>query len=124
MDSTNMRSQASCTFTMVFDDRCSVVGRLAKLVKLWDRSQHFTIVGRTTAGGMYSPLISQLDSCPSSLLLVDDHNERWTGPDAVPIILKNLPFGKIAAVLYTLPGTMWLTQWTYRLVSRSRKRFA
>jgi predicted DCC family thiol-disulfide oxidoreductase YuxK len=124
MDSTNLRSQAPCTFTMVFDDRCSVVGRLARLVKIWDRSQHFTVVGRTTAGGMYGPFVSQLDNCPWSLLLVDDHNERWTGPDAVPIILKNLPFGKIAAVLYTLPGTMWLTKRLYTAVSRSRKRFA
>src|SRR5437870_3295980 len=120
MDSTNLRSQASCTFTMVFDDRCAVVGRLARLVKLWDRSGTFTLVGRTTAGGMYAGLISQLDNCPWSLLLVDSEDSRWTGPNAVPIILKNLPFGKIAAVVYILPGTMWLTQQLYLLISRSR----
>jgi len=32
----------------------------------------------------------------------------------------NLPFGKCAAVFYILPGTMFLTNLCYTLISRSR----
>ena len=36
------------------------------------------------------------------------------------MILKNLPFGKFAAVFYILPGTMWLTRNFYMVVSNLR----
>ncbi|HEY9868436.1 MAG TPA: DCC1-like thiol-disulfide oxidoreductase family protein [Candidatus Obscuribacterales bacterium] len=114
-------------FTMVFDDRCAVVRRLARLVKGWDRNHTFELIGRNNIDERSDRLLAELDSCPWSLLLVDAQGHRWSGPEAIPIILKNLPFGKIAAVLYTLPGTMWVTRLFYLTVSRAsrtRRRYA
>jgi predicted DCC family thiol-disulfide oxidoreductase YuxK len=124
MEGVAIHSSTACTFTMVFDDRCAVVGRLARLVKIWDRRHHFNLIGRSTGSNIHPSLLEELDDCPWSLLLIDDLGERWSGPDAVPMILKNLPFGKIAAVAYIVPGTMWLTQKLYLLVSRNHRRFA
>ncbi|MDQ5936608.1 MAG: hypothetical protein QG574_3944, partial [Cyanobacteriota bacterium erpe_2018_sw_21hr_WHONDRS-SW48-000092_B_bin.40] len=42
------------------------------------------------------------------------------GPEAIPMIMKILSFGRFAAVLYILPGKMWLTRQLYQLISRTR----
>lgn len=122
MSTTATRCQES-TLTIVCDDRCPVVKQLAALVRWWDRGQRFCFVSRESAEPDHSGLIRQLDQSPWSLLLIDDVQEHWHGPEAIPIILKNLPFGKIAAVAYILPGTMWLTRQLYLLVSRNRRFF-
>ena len=108
----------SCAFTLVCDDRCVVVRRLAGIVKIWDRHNTFRHISRDIIDEQTQSLVSELDNSPWSLLLIDDQCQRWSGPEAIPIILKNLPFGKIAAVLYILPGTMWITRQLYHMVSR------
>ncbi|MFX5476730.1 hypothetical protein ABTD55_22685, partial [Acinetobacter baumannii] len=65
-----------------------------------------------------------LEESPWSLVLVDSEHNVWSGPEAIPFILKNLPFGKIAAVLYILPGTMFVTRKFYNALSRNRAMFA
>jgi len=117
------QSQETFSFTIVCDERCNVVRRLGALVKLWDRQHIFTFVDRESNNVHARKLIQELDACQWSLILIDDMNQRWYGPEAIPIILKNLPFGKSAAVFYILPGTWWLTKQLYLLVSRSRRRF-
>jgi predicted DCC family thiol-disulfide oxidoreductase YuxK len=120
MDSKAIHCRESLSFTIVCDERCFVVNRLAALLKLWDRSQLFTFVDRESVSETARQLIQDLDASPWSLFLIDDNNERWYGPEAIPMILKNLRFGRFAAVLYILPGTMWLTRQLYQLVSRTR----
>jgi predicted DCC family thiol-disulfide oxidoreductase YuxK len=123
MSTTAMQSRETSSFTIVCDDRCVVVKQLAALVKWWDRAGHFRFVDRSSNAKEHIQLIQELDASPWSLLLIDDVQERWSGPESIPIILKNLPFGKLAAVFYILPGTMWLTRQLYLLVSRNRRRF-
>lgn len=112
------------TFTLVCDDRCPVVHRLAELVKLWDKRHVFKFVDHEDNNLAARGYIAELDQSPWSLLLIDDSNTHWTGPEAIPQILTHLPFGKIAAVVYILPGTMWLTHQLYMLVSRNKQHFA
>src|SRR4030095_1529210 len=117
----------SSAFTLVCDDRCVVVRRLAGIVKIWDRNDTFQLIRRDIIDEQSQRLVTELDNSPWSLLLIDDRKQRWSGPEAIPIILKNLPFGKIAAVLYILPGTMWVTRQLYHLVtgvSRTGRRYA
>lgn len=78
------------------------------LVKHWDRHGKINILPSQKGGNQLTD--SAIPSAQSSLLLVDENGERWNGAEAVPIIFKNLPFGKLAAAMYTLPGTMWLTK--------------
>lgn len=112
------------SWTIVCDDSCPVVRFLARLVKSWDSRHVFTMIGKNEAQSVAPELTVELESSPWSLLLIDDESERRLGPDAIPYILKNLPSGRIAAVAYTLPGTMWVTRKLYYMVSRNRKRLA
>jgi predicted DCC family thiol-disulfide oxidoreductase YuxK len=108
-------------WTIVVDDACPVVHKLSWLVRQWDRHGTFRFVGRDTAGGDTADLLECLSASPWSLLLLDEQGNCWHGPEAIPFILKNLPSGKLAAVTYTVPGTMWLTRRIYHLVSRNRR---
>jgi predicted DCC family thiol-disulfide oxidoreductase YuxK len=115
--------ETTYSFRIVCDETCALVSKLAAVIKVWDRTKKFTFIERDCALDENRNLISQFDSSPWSLVLFDDMNYRWEGPEAIPIILKNLPGGKIAVVFYCLPGTMWLTRQLYLLVSRNRRRF-
>ena len=123
MGTATMNCQEASSFKIVCDDRCAVVRRLASIVKWWDRDGAFVFVDRDSANVNDRQLVSDLDASPWSLLLIDEFDSRWEGPDSIPIILKNLRFGRIAAVLYILPGTAWITTQLYLLVSRNRKIF-
>jgi predicted DCC family thiol-disulfide oxidoreductase YuxK len=111
------------SFSIVFDDACPVVHRLGWIVRQWDRRNTFLFVGRDSTNSDHADLIRKLDETPWSLMLIDRDGNEWLGPDAIPFILKNLPSGKIAAVTYTIPGTMWLTRKLYYMVSRNRNMF-
>ena len=111
-------------WTIICDDNCPVVKFLARLVKSCDSRRVFTVIGQNEPAPQAEHLTAELAASPWSLLLVDDENERWHGPDAIPYILKNLPSGRIAAVAYTLPGTMWITRKLYYLVSCNRRHLA
>ena len=123
MGTATMNCQEASSFTIVCDERCAVVRRLASVVKWWDRANTFVFIDRDSTNVKDMQLVSELDASPWSLLLIDECNMRWEGPDSIPIILKNLRFGRIAAVLYILPGTAWITTQLYLLVSRNRKVF-
>lgn len=112
------------TFVIVCDERCTVVRNFGALVKWWDTMQVFTFVDRDSNSPRAKELIAALDKSKWSLLLIDDNHDKWVGPEAIPMILKNLPFGKMAAVLYILPGTMWITEQAYLFVSRNRRLFS
>lgn len=122
MDTMTIHCRESASFIIVCDERCALVRRLGALVKLWDKQHVFTFVDRESTSAAAQSLINELDHCPWSLLLVDEFGDRWAGPEAIPIILKSLPFGKLAAVFYILPGTMWLTRQLYMFISRNRHR--
>jgi predicted DCC family thiol-disulfide oxidoreductase YuxK len=107
-------------WTIVFDDTCPVVKKLGWVLQHWDREGIFNYVGRGTTDSASAELIDMLEETPWSLMLIGKHGESWHGPEAIPFILKNLPSGKIAAVTYTIPGTMWLTRQLYYMVSRNR----
>jgi predicted DCC family thiol-disulfide oxidoreductase YuxK len=123
MSAVAMKNLESSIFIIVCDERCAVVKQLAAIVKLWGRAQRFRFVDRDSADADDRKLLAELDASDWSLLLIDDASDRWHGPESIPIILKNLPFGKIAAVAYILPGTMWVTNQLYMLVSRNRRMF-
>ena len=111
----------SSSWTIVVDDSCPVVHKLSWLVRQWDRLGTFKFVGSEAADEHSVSLVQRLSETPWSLMLLDSDGQSWLGPEAIPFILKNLPSGKIAAVTYTVPGTMWLTRKLYYLVSRNRR---
>jgi len=98
----------------VFCDQGRVFDRnLAALVKQWDKQGNINILPASL-----SNLESSNSARPNqstSLQAVDENGVKWTGAEAVPIIFKNLPFGKIAAAMYILPGTMWVTKQLYEM---------
>jgi predicted DCC family thiol-disulfide oxidoreductase YuxK len=121
MESVAIQSPTTLSFTIACDERCAMVHKFSSLVKWWDRQNVFTFVDRDSRNPTAQRLVRDLDGSPWSLLLIDEDGERWSGPEAIPMILKHLPFGKLAAVLYILPGTMWITRQFYLFASRNRR---
>jgi len=70
---------------------------LLSLVRQWDKKGRFQILSG------------------EDLTVLDEDGICWNGAEAVPIIFKNLPYGKLAAAMYILPGTMWFTKQLYAL---------
>jgi predicted DCC family thiol-disulfide oxidoreductase YuxK len=124
MEQATINFQEASFFQIVCDDRCAMVRRLASIVKKWDRHSRFHFIRRSAHAEAEKQYLRHLDESPWSLVLLDNHNNVWAGPEAIPFILKNLPFGKIAAVLYILPGTMFVTRQFYHVLSRNRAIFA
>ncbi len=124
METTTKNAPETLSFTIVCDERCAVVRSLAALISVWDRGHNFTFVDRDSKSQRAERLIDDLDRSRWSLFLVDNTGERWYGPEAIPMILKNLPFGKFAAVFYVLPGTMWVTRNFYMAISAIRGLFS
>ena len=120
----NQQSCESKSWTIVYDSRCPVVRQLAHIVKKWDKKSFFRFIKYDSTASEVRPLVAQLEASPWSLLLIDDLNNSFTGPEAIPFILTNLPFGRIAAVAYIIPGTLWLTHQLYYLVSKNRHLFS
>lgn len=110
------------TWTVVSDDRCPVVRFLTAVIRRLDRNHFFRFITRADRSPTSQSLLAELDACPWSLLLIDSENQRKQGPEAIPFILKNLPGGRLAVVFYLLPGTMWLTQQLYLLVSNNKQK--
>lgn len=113
----------SANWIIVFDDACPVVNKLGWLVRQWDRDGIFRYIGRDNSTAEGQHLVGKLEETPWSLMLVSEDGQTWHGPEAIPFILKNLPSGRLAAVTYTVPGTMWLTRQLYYMVSRNRQIF-
>lgn len=111
-------------WTIACDDSCRVVRSLARLVRNADRNHVFKIIGRDDQSDRARELIAQLNATPWSLLLIGPDGERYEGPEAIPFILKNLPSGRLAVVLYLIPGTAWLTRQLYMCVSHNRRKLA
>jgi predicted DCC family thiol-disulfide oxidoreductase YuxK len=109
---------------VICDDRCAMVQRLSAVVKRWDKAKKFEFVERSAETYSNRDSYRLLDESKWSLVLIDDLNNKWEGPEAIPFILKNLPLGRLAAVFYILPGTMWLTRKVYKALSRNRRIFA
>lgn len=120
MDTAAIQSPTNLSFTIACDERCSMVRRFASLVKWWDRENVFTFVDRDSQNPVAQRLMREMDSSPWSLMLIDEDGFRWAGPEAIPMILKHLPLGRLAAVFYILPGTMWVTRQFYLFASRNR----
>jgi predicted DCC family thiol-disulfide oxidoreductase YuxK len=121
-NSVTVSRNGNSLFTVVVDDTCPVVHRLVWLIRNWDRQGTFRFVASDTESGDRSELLDRLSETPWSLMLIDQDGNFWLGPEAIPFILKHLPSGKIAAVTYTIPGTMWVTRKLYHMVSRNRRR--
>lgn len=111
-------------WVIVSDDKCPVVRSLSRLIRSCDKRGFFTFVGRENVDENSRTLMKELAATSWSLLLIDDHGERRQGPEAIPFIMKNLPSGRLACVLYLIPGTMWLTHQLYMYVSRNRNKIA
>lgn len=111
-------------WTVVSDDRCPVVRFMTAVIRRLDRHHFFQFITKADGTPHSQSLLAELDACPWSLLIIDNENQRREGPEAIPFILKNLPAGKLAVVFYLLPGTMWLTQQLYLLVSTNKRKAA
>ena len=116
--------QESLSFVLALNEACPMVRTFRRVIERWDKKRTFTLVDINDKNQLTKRISQDLQNSPWSVLLVDPQGNKWFGPEAIPKILMHLPFGKVAAVLYILPGTIWLTRNTYRLFSRNREMFS
>jgi predicted DCC family thiol-disulfide oxidoreductase YuxK len=83
--------------TLYLDESSAFNRQLLSFIKQWDRKHSIEVKSSDT------------------LKVVDRNGSSFQGAEAVPIILKHLPFGKLAAAVYILPGTMWVTKQLYSM---------
>ena len=98
--------------TVLCNESSAFNRNLVALVKQWDRCGNIHFLPYTESS--YRKMHQINPQSHNSLLAVDENGVKWSGAEAVPIIFKNLPFGKLAAAIYILPGTMWLTKQLYK----------
>jgi len=96
--------------TLQCDEKSSFNRHLLSLVRQWDKAGNVRIVCASE-----KPTEASTQTFETQLCVFDRNGVRWCGAEALPIIFKNLPFGKIAAAMYILPGTMWFTKQIYAL---------
>jgi hypothetical protein len=91
------------------DQKLAFNRHLLSLIKQWDKAHIIEIHTEEAKEAN--------DKCftDRALQVIDNNGDGFEGPEAVPIILKHLPFGKLFAAMYILPGTMWLTKQFYSL---------
>ncbi len=95
--------------TLYLDQRLAFNRYLLSLIKQWDKKHTIEIHTEEFKQGQPK------ESSDQGLEIIDKNGSSFQGPEAVPIILKYLPFGKLAAAMYILPGTMWVTKQLYSL---------
>ncbi len=107
--------------TLYLDESSAFNRHLLSLIKQWDTKQNIDVHSIKSNGCLSSQCQSGLKTTKhkqfynDSLEVVDKNGSSFQGAEAVPIILKHLPFGKLAAAFYILPGTMWVTKQLYSL---------
>jgi predicted DCC family thiol-disulfide oxidoreductase YuxK len=120
MQSSFRDCQAYPVITLTCNQSSAFNRRLLSLIRQWDRTGRVRILSDNHGQSeTISPSSSNGELCVS-----DETGERWYGAEAVPIIFKSLPFGKIAAAMYILPGTMWVTKQIYALEKPSKSTIA
>ncbi len=93
--------------TLYLDERLAFNRRLLSLIRQWDKRHAIEIHTEGYESQKPKTVSDQ------ALQFVDKDGSSFKGPEAVPIILKHLPYGKLAAAMYILPGTMWVTKQLY-----------
>jgi len=107
--------------TLYLDESSAFNRHLLSLIKQWDKRRsidvHYIKADHLPSFQSKSiPLPKKHKQFYNDTLqVVDNNGSSFEGAEAVPIILKHLPFGKLAAAFYILPGTMWVTKQLYSL---------
>ena len=103
--------------TLYLDKSSAFNRHLLSLIQQWDRNRSIDVHCVKVNDFLPSVQTSKKHKqfYDDTLQVVDKNGISFQGAEAVPIILKYLPFGKLAAAFYILPGTMWVTKQLYSL---------
>ena len=77
MDMTTKYAPEALSFTIVCDERCSVVRSLACVLKVWDRQGAFTFVDRDSQSPRAARLIEDPELARVSTFLNDGAKDRY-----------------------------------------------
>jgi predicted DCC family thiol-disulfide oxidoreductase YuxK len=116
MHSGNSQFYGNNKLTLFCDQSKSFQRNLVALVRQWDKGHVIRICPSSEPAGSSSNKADQ-----GLLSAIDQDGAHWLGAEAVPIVFKNLPFGKLAAAMYILPGTMWVTKQLYDMDAPTKK---
>ena len=106
--------------TVLYDEDCGFCRLSADKLRAWDRRDRLTFAAIQSAPG--AELLHAVPEAErlGSMHAVTTDRRVWSGGQAVPVILGELPGGSVlASIAVAFPGA---TDTMYRLVARHRER--
>jgi predicted DCC family thiol-disulfide oxidoreductase YuxK len=110
-------------YTVIFDGDCKVCGRLARVLRRWDRADLMSVIPSQTRGVRARFPWIPYRAYQQSLQLVGPNGETFQGAAAIEGILDILPRGGLVAWVFRIPLVRPLADRLYRWFARHRYRF-
>lgn len=106
---------------LIYDGDCEFCQRQVRLVKRWDERGRIRPVPFREAD--LERLGVSRSAAEEAMHLVSPEGEVWRGAAAARETLKRLPKLSPLAVLFRLPGAMFVAERVYRWIAKRRHRF-
>jgi len=109
--------------TLVYDRDCELCRWTQGWISAWDRK------GRIRYLPFQDPLFAawfpdeERAVPPKAIFFIDRDRRLWVGFEAFRRMLPVLPYGRLLAVFFYLPGASWISNRIYEWIARNRYRF-
>jgi len=116
-------AERGCAYTVIYDGRCKVCGRMVKLLARWDR-QHILEIIPSQAPGVHArfPWIPERAYAESVQLIRNSDGKTWQAAGALEELLRVMPKGRLFSWLFKIPFVRPLADKFYRWFARNRYR--
>ena len=107
-------------YTVVYDGRCKVCGRLVRVLEKWDHGTLLELTPSQAPGiGARFPWIPAR-AYLESVQLIGPGGRTWQGAAAIEQLLDILPKGKLVSWVFSIPFVRPLAEKFYRWFARNR----
>ncbi|HUP89462.1 MAG TPA: DUF393 domain-containing protein [Longimicrobiales bacterium] len=107
------------TFTVVYDGTCNVCGKLANVLRHWDKGELEVVSSQTPGVQARFPWIPAR-AYVESLQLVGPGGKTWQGAAAIEELLTILPRGRLIGWVFHIPYMRKVADRFYRWFARNR----
>jgi predicted DCC family thiol-disulfide oxidoreductase YuxK len=110
-------------YSVIYDGRCKVCGRLVRVLAKWDANRELEIIASQTAGVRERfPWIPARAYVDSMQVIRTRDGRTWQAAAALEELLTVLPRGKLISWMFKIPFVRPLVDRFYRWFARNRYR--
>jgi predicted DCC family thiol-disulfide oxidoreductase YuxK len=110
-------------YTAVYDGTCKVCGRLATLLRTWDRGKEIEVVPSQQPGVMARFPWIPARAYVEALQLIGPGGRTWSGAAAIEQVLNVLPKGRFISWVFKIPFARGIADRFYKWFARNRYQF-